>query len=271
MAHVHSVGDNDKVFVINPDSRAIRCATRTVVAWMDHNSEYVTFKIPRYVEAHDITLCNNVEIHYRNYGDKGEKFGIYTVADLKADPSDENTLTFTWLVSQNATSIVGRIAFVVRFQCLKDAEILYSWSTVNCESIAVSESLRNTEKIVEQYADILEQWKIELNDQKIPPELVDEAIRGYLEENPIDVGNAVTYTPQTLTEEQKAQARANIGIEGTGGDASVNFETGETLELVDGVLNVKTTDVAEADNTLPITSSGVNIIVGNIGAILDTI
>lgn len=141
MAHVHSVGDNDTVFVINPDSRAIRCATRTVVAWMDHNSEHVTFKIPRYVEAHDITLCNNVEIHYRNYGDVGEKSGVYTVLDLQEDPNDKKALTFTWLITNDATSIVGRIAFVVRLRCLKDNEIIYSWSTRTCESITVSECL----------------------------------------------------------------------------------------------------------------------------------
>ena len=54
-------------------------------------------------------------------------------------------------------------------------------------------------------------------------------------------------------------------------DSGIDFEPGNALELVGGVLNVKTTDDAEADNTLPITSSGVNMIVGNIGAILDTI
>lgn len=55
----------------------------------------------------------------------------------------------------------------------------------------------------------------------------------------------------------------------TGGGTS--FEAGNALELADGVLNVKTTDTAEEDNTLPITSAGVHTIVGNIGAILDTI
>lgn len=49
------------------------------------------------------------------------------------------------------------------------------------------------------------------------------------------------------------------------------FATDETLILSDGILRVNTTDVAEPDNTLPITSAGVDTIVGNIGAILDTI
>lgn len=213
MQHIHNIADNDKRFVINPDTRVVRSFTRTVVAWMDHNSEYLTFEIPRYVEAHDISLCNNIEIHYRNYGDSGEKSGIYTVTDLQVDPTNGGNLLFTWLISQNATSIVGRIEFVVRFQCLEDAEILYSWSTIKCESIVVSESLYNTEQIVEQYADVLEQWKNEL--------------------------------------------------EGSG----VNFETGENLELINDILSVKTTDVVEADNDLPVTSSGVSKAIENINPI----
>lgn len=56
------------------------------------------------------------------------------------------------------------------------------------------------------------------------------------------------------------------------GGGGVFFIPGNALELTDdGTLNVKTTDEAETDNTLPITSSGVHTIVGNIGAILDTI
>lgn len=55
----------------------------------------------------------------------------------------------------------------------------------------------------------------------------------------------------------------------SGGNA--DFRTDETLILKDGILSVNTTDVAEEDNTQPITSAGVHTVVGNIGAILDTI
>jgi hypothetical protein len=59
---------------------------------------------------------------------------------------------------------------------------------------------------------------------------------------------------------------------GTGGGGGIAFVPGHALELTeDGTLNVRTTNEAEADNTLPITSAGVNTIVGNIGALLDTI
>lgn len=56
-----------------------------------------------------------------------------------------------------------------------------------------------------------------------------------------------------------------------GGGGAASFETDNTLILEDGILRVNTTDIAEKDNTQPITSAGVDTIVGNIGAILDTI
>ena len=44
-----------------------------------------------------------------------------------------------------------------------------------------------------------------------------------------------------------------------------------TLFVANNILKVNTTDNAEADNTRPITSSGVHAICGNINALLQTI
>ena len=79
----------------------------------------------------------------------------------------------------------------------------------------------------------------EIEKDGVSEEKIEAAVEKYLEENPVGGG--------------------------------INFKPGNALSLEDGVLNVRTADTAEADNTLPITSSGVNMIVGNIGAILDTI
>ena len=51
----------------------------------------------------------------------------------------------------------------------------------------------------------------------------------------------------------------------------IAFTTDETLTLENNVLSVNTTNDATQDNTLPITSAGVNTIVGNINALLGTI
>jgi hypothetical protein len=59
---------------------------------------------------------------------------------------------------------------------------------------------------------------------------------------------------------------------GGGGSGGVAFIPGNALELTpEGKLNVVTTDSAEKDNTLPITSAAVATTVGNIEVLLGTI
>lgn len=58
---------------------------------------------------------------------------------------------------------------------------------------------------------------------------------------------------------------------GGGSGGGTFFMPGNALELKEGKLNVVTTNDAESDNTLPITSAGVYTVVGNINALLKTI
>jgi len=58
---------------------------------------------------------------------------------------------------------------------------------------------------------------------------------------------------------------------GGGGSPLVSFETDETLKFEDGVLSVNTADVVEENNTLPVTSAAVQVTVGNIDSLLQTI
>lgn len=71
-----------------------------------------------------------------------------------------------------------------------------------------------------------------------------------------------------VSEDQIARAVEKYLEENPSG---VNFETDKTLTLKDGILSVNTTNLAENDNTLPITSAGVYATVGNIEALLKTI
>ena len=73
--------------------------------------------------------------------------------------------------------------------------------------------------------------------------------------------------------------KGDKGDPGTGGasawseitDKPFNTIDGNTLVNRSGALCVNTTDDAEQDNTRPITSSGVNVICGNINALLQSI
>ena len=160
--HVHSVYDTDMHFIIDPISRAIRneAIPKTTVVQYDHNSERFTFEIPRYVEGHDMSTCNRVRVHYINIGSKQEKNdGVYDVEDLTISPESDDVVICSWLISQNATKLVGPLNFKLAFACESDGALDYLWNTAINKDISVSDGMDNGEAIVEQYADILEQWE----------------------------------------------------------------------------------------------------------------
>lgn len=75
---------------------------------------------------------------------------------------------------------------------------------------------------------------------------------------------------ESVSDEQ-IQAAVNAYLKENPPEAGVNFETDSTLILKDGILRVNTTNVVEKDNTLPITSAAVEMVVGNIDVLLSTI
>lgn len=162
VGHLHSVYDTDKHFVIDPITRQItNTGTKIVMSQYDHNSERFTFEIPRYVEQHDMSLCNRVEVHYININSstREQATGVYVVDDLDIFPDDEEIVTLSWLISQNATSHAGSLGFLVRFACLTDDIIDYQWFTTVHSGIIITTGMINSEEVLEQYSDVLERWE----------------------------------------------------------------------------------------------------------------
>lgn len=161
MNHSSIIIDTDKCFEIDPVTRTIKnqSATKISVIQYDHNSERFSFVLPRMIEGHDMMECNRVEVHYINNG----KPGLYEVDDLAVCEDDATKIRCSWLLSQNATKEVGALTFLLRFACVaEDGTVEYAWNTAIFKGIAVAEGMNNSEAIVEQYADVLEQWKQEL-------------------------------------------------------------------------------------------------------------
>lgn len=96
MAHKHSVYDVDTHFTIDPITRQITNAgsAKSILMQSDHNSERFTFEIPRFVDGHDMSLCNQVEVHYNNidYKTRQENRGLYDVDDLQISPHAEDVV-----------------------------------------------------------------------------------------------------------------------------------------------------------------------------------
>ena len=164
MVHTHPVIDKDHHFIIDPISRAITNADNKKRALMqyDHNSERFTFEIERFVEGHDLMLCNKVEVHYRNVGSSSRTtiIGVYEVVDMEL--ADENTIMFSWLISNNATRHAGKLMFLVVFGCVEEGELVYRWHSDINDSISITSGMNNGEAITAAYPDILTQWKEDL-------------------------------------------------------------------------------------------------------------
>ena len=165
MAHLHSVYDSDMHFSISPITRAIRNESdKKSLVQYDHKSERFTFELPRYVEEHDMSLCNRVEIHYINIGSgKEQNEDVYEVDDLQISPDDNGVVICSWLVSANATQLAGSLSFLLRFACVADdGTIEYAWHTEIFKGITISDGMNNGEAVIIEYSDVLEAWKAEI-------------------------------------------------------------------------------------------------------------
>ena len=160
MEHKQRVVDKDTIFSINPITRAIKSesAKKTTLIQYDNNSERFTFTVPRYVEGHDMSECNKVEVHYLNIDAKGlnKNSGMYTVEDLTVD--GENVVC-SWLVSRNATQIAGGLHFLLKYRCVEDGIESYAWHTDVFKNITVASGINADDMFETEYVDIIEQWK----------------------------------------------------------------------------------------------------------------
>lgn len=165
--HTHDVYDTGKYFEINGISRFIKetSDTKLVLVQGDHNSEVITFQMPRYIDGHDMLLCNKIRVHYINLDTKtnDKSADIYEVTDLAlCEECEDETLTFTWKIEAPATKYSGSLAFLIKFECTEGENILYQWSTAKYVSVNVLAGIDNSEEFVEKYSNVLEEWYNEL-------------------------------------------------------------------------------------------------------------
>lgn len=167
MGHLHPVYDTDPHFHLDPVTRGISHTTseKLIIIQGDHNSQVYTFDIPRYVDGHDMTLCNLVQVHYINTdgtNSMNRNTGVYEVLDLQISPEDPNVCVCSWLISQEATKFVGRLSFTLRFACMDGTKLTYNWNSTVYDGVTVATSYDHSDTVIDNYGDILEQWYLEL-------------------------------------------------------------------------------------------------------------
>ena len=160
--HTHDVYDTGKCFEINGISRFIKetSSTKLVLVQGDHKSEVVTFQMPRYIDGHDMLLCNKIRVHYINIetGTNNKSADIYEVTDLALCEECEDILTFTWTVEAPATKYYGPLSFLIKFECTEGENILYQWNTAKYVGVNVLSGIDNSEDFVDKYSNVLEEW-----------------------------------------------------------------------------------------------------------------
>lgn len=163
MAHTHPVVDSDPRFVINSTTRAISTTSdKLELIQGDHQSERITFEIPKIVEGHDMSLSDRIEIHYINIDRKTNATSrdVYIIDDAAVDG---DKLTFSWLISGNATKYYGRLNFIILFECLDPGgNYTYKWNTEICKLLTIGEGISNASTVIEDHSDILEKFKKEI-------------------------------------------------------------------------------------------------------------
>lgn len=172
MAHIDKIKDTETHFIIDPTSRVISnssAANNTIVQY-DHNSERFTFEMPRYVDGHDMMESTIVRIHYRNAASTNllKTNGVYTPDDLAVSGEDENTITFSWLLSSATSQYIGSLHFSIQFLCLDGDTIVYAWNTSVYKDVVILESINNSDEVAAEINDALiaitEELKSELGD-----------------------------------------------------------------------------------------------------------
>ena len=168
VVHEHDVVDTDVRFTIDPFSRTISSSNgqKTILIQGDHKSERFTFEIPRYIEGHDMLLCDIVRIPYINSEVDGRNpkynIDVHTVGDLQVDPKNDKQLIFSWTVSDSGTMYEGVLTFSVVFLCLNGKRVTYRFGTDVYENMFVRKTPEIESTFELRHLDIIEQWKDEV-------------------------------------------------------------------------------------------------------------
>lgn len=139
MAHNHSVSDTDRHFSINPITKLISSepGQKTSLVQYDKRSEIFTFRLPRYVESHDMLQTTDLRVYFRN----GKTTGYANIYNLALDSQDSSKVSFSWLLNDDATQEVGDLSMQIRFACYTGDETDYVWSTAIYQGVKVLPAL----------------------------------------------------------------------------------------------------------------------------------
>lgn len=191
----------EEVLTIDLDSREIIIpdSIQNLGVESDDDVLSLTFSLPRYYDNNEVDLSTfDIHVNYLNANNEGD---LYEVNDKSIEG---NNIIFEWLVGRHAVSYHGDVTFNV---CLKEMDgttVIREFNTT-VATLPVLRGLETSEAVVQEYADVLEQWKEQLFgagdtvEQQIK-DATDEAITKASEEIKMETANSVSAIKQAEEE-----------------------------------------------------------------------
>ena len=181
----------DKTLVISNDLRTITIppSVHNLGVESDNDVLRLSFRMPRYIGSIDLSQFS-IRINYLNAQAEGD---VYVVNDVAVD---SNYISFSWLVGPAATRYKGDVKFNVCLVKFTDDGYVDKEYNTTIATLKVLEGLETDESLIEQYSDLLEQWKREIDAIEDAANL---AIRGYLNKAP-GIAKSATGNPIIATD-----------------------------------------------------------------------
>lgn len=166
--------DDGKIFMVNPDTRKITISVKYSSVVGDNGSQILTFGIQRYIDGYDIMDCNDVAIHYNIISEEDGNIlysDVYQCDDLRISETDENVILVSWKLSKNATKFNGILSFTIKYSTTyvdeeDQVKEIYALQSRICEKLRIFTRVNNSQQVVEEYGDVLQQWKEDLEKSK---------------------------------------------------------------------------------------------------------
>ena len=200
--------EEDKVLVINNDLRTITIPQTVKMLGVESDEDVLRlhFRMPKTYGETDLSEFV-IRINYINAKGIGD---IYTVSDTSIV---DDTITFSWLISRNATAYKGSVRFIVCLKLYDETGLLIKEYNTTVSSLSVLEGLEVSDIIIEQNPDIIEKIllrldKLENSGGTVDPEAVQQIVEGYLAENPPTITEADPTVPAWAKAENKPEYTA---------------------------------------------------------------